>query len=357
MTAAPNSALTGFARFFTGNFRHLWHIVFWTLYSADELLSLVGVTEIVAYGFDGYLIALALVMAVAYFNLGILVPRYLQLGRFGAYSLFAGLVVALFPILFIFVEELLLTHFLCGECEPIYLESFQDYLSYYLYQLMETVFVLGTTTSLKLFKDLVLAQKRIQTLENKKLQAELDFLKAQINPHFLFNSINNIYVLTRVDPKKASETILHFSDLLSYQLYDCAGDEVLLSKEIDYLNNFMELHRIRKENARINFNIEGDPSGISIPPFLFIPFLENALKHGNSIREDGYIEVEMKVSPERIDYKVVNSKGEPLPETESSGLGLENARRRLNLLFPGKHKLEIKDMKDSFSIHLNIELK
>ena len=356
MSTLTHIQASGFAKYFSGRLGYVWHVVFWLLYSADELLSLAGVTAELEYGFWGYLIYIAPIVALAYVNLGFLVPRYLQNGKFGRFFFGAVGIALVYPLVMLLVEDLIVQIFGGSEGSIEYVETFGDYLSYYIYLTLEMVFILGTTTSLKLFKALVLAQKRIQTLENKKLQAELDFLKAQINPHFLFNSINNIYVLTRVDPKKASETILKFSDLLSYQLYDCAKPEVSLRKEVEYLRNFLDLQRIRKENASISFEVTGEPNGIMIPPFLFITFVENAVKHGNSLREDGYIEVKMAIQDKEIEFMAVNSKGEPLPESESSGLGLENARRRLDLMYPGKHRLLIEDMADSFAIQLNIKL-
>ena len=356
MSAGTRAGTGGFAKYFSGRLAYVWHVVFWVLYSADELLSLLGITAELEYGFAGYLVYLSPILALAYLNLGVLVPRYLQNGKFGRFFIGAIAIALVYPLVMFVWEELILEWFGGNEGNIEFLENFGDYLSYYIYLALEMVFILGTTTSLKLFKDLVLAQRRIQTLENKKLQAELDFLKAQINPHFLFNSINNIYVLTRVDPQKASETILKFSDLLSYQLYDCAKPEVSLRKEVEYLRNFLDLQRIRKENANISFEVTGEPNGIMIPPFLFITFVENAVKHGNSIREDGYIEVKMAIQEGEIEFMAVNSKGEPLPESESSGLGLENAKRRLELMYPSRHRLLIEDMADSFAVQLNIKL-
>lgn len=355
MMAISNGTDNGKKRFFNRKLFNLWHLVFWILYSADELLSLVGVTEEII--FSNYLIMLAPMIAITYFNLFFLKPRILDRRRFGWYFLAIGGVILIFPLLQHRMVFWMLGGTDCQECLLPPLGFSSEFLSFYIYTGLEILFILGTTTAIQLFQDLAIARGRIETLETKKLQTELDLLKAQINPHFLFNSLNNIYVLTRTDPPQASETILQLSDILSYQLYDCAKEKVLLEKEIEYLRNFLELHSIRREKAQITFDFEGNAKGISIPPLLFIPFVENAVKHGNSVSENGYIQVEMKVEKEsKVLFSVANTKGEPLPETSKGGLGLENVKRRLDLLYPSRHQLKIEDKNGVFRVDLEIEI-
>ena len=348
---------------FSRKWFYLWHILFWVLYSADELLSLVGLTEPIY--FTDYLVQLVPMIAVAYFNLFFLKPKFLDRRQYATYFAVAGGTVLLFPLLHHQLVFWMLGGVDCEECLLPPLAPTSEFLSFYIYTFLEIIFILGLTTAIQLFQDLTAARGRIQSLETKKLQTELDLLKAQINPHFLFNSLNNIHVLTRTDPPQASETILQLSDLLSYQLYECAKDRVLLEKEIEYLRNFLDLHRIRRKNADISFVFEGFANGITIPPLLFIPFVENAVKHGNSVSEEGYIKVVMEVKTTAnkgnsggkvLHFLIENSKGDPLPETPKSGLGLENVKRRLELLYPGRHSLKIEDGAKTFRVALLIEL-
>lgn len=369
---------------FYRKFLNLWHLLFWILYSTDELLSLLGLTESIY--FIDYLVQLLPFIGIAYFNLYILKPFLLDKRKLGLYALAVSTTVLIFPLLHHTVLNLVMGVEDCIDCgiPPISMTS--DFLSFYIFVCLEIMFVLGTTTAIQLFQDLSRARGRIQNLENKKLQTELDLLKAQINPHFLFNSLNNIYVLTRTNPPQASEIILQLSDLLSYQLYDCAKEKVLLEKEIEYLQNFLDVHRIRRDKAHISFNFKGNSKGISIPPLLFIPFVENAVKHGNSVSENGYIKVEMtvsdsgegmedssrnssgsgvtlndetkpgKLSGRILTFRIANTKGDPLPQTTKGGLGLENVKRRLELLYPSRHRLEIQNEDNIFSVDLEIEL-
>ncbi len=339
------------------NLVYLWHLLFWVLYSADELLSLVGLTEPII--FTDYLVQLFPMVTVTYFNLFFLKPRLLDQRRFPSYGLSLGALILLFPIFVQQLVVLLVDGTDCEECLVPSLGATSEFLSYYIFTCLEIMFILGTTTAIQFFQDLAVARGKIQSLETKKLQTELDLLKAQINPHFLFNSLNNIHVLTRTNPSQASETVLQLSDLLSYQLYECAKDQVLLEKEIEYLRNFLDLHRIRRENANITFTFSGAAHGIFVPPLLFIPFVENAVKHGNSVLEDGYIRVDMEVfecNGRHLRFMIENSKGTPLPPSPKSGLGLENVKRRLELLFPGQHKLTIKDEDRTFRVELKIDL-
>lgn len=369
---------------FYRKFLNLWHLLFWILYSTDELLSLVGLTESIY--FIDYLVQLLPFIGIAYFNLYILKPFLLDKRKLGLYALAVSATVLIFPLLHHTVLNLVMGVEDCIDCgiPPISMTS--DFLSFYIFECLEIMFVLGTTTAIQLFQDLSRARGRIQNLENKKLQTELDLLKAQINPHFLFNSLNNIYVLTRTNPPQASEIILQLSDLLSYQLYDCAKEKVLLAKEIEYLQNFLDVHRIRRDKADLSFNFKGNSKGISIPPLLFIPFVENAVKHGNSVSENGYIKVEMtvsgsgegmqdssrnssdsgatfgggaksgKLSGRILTFHIANTKGDPLPQTTKGGLGLENVKRRLELLYPSRHRLKIQNEDNVFSVDLEIEL-
>ncbi len=200
-------------------------------------------------------------------------------------------------------------------------------------------------------------QKRYQNLENQNLKTELNSLRNQVNPHFLFNTLNNIYVLTRIDVKKAAQTILMLSDLMRYQLYECSKERVPLTSEIQYIKNLIELEQLRHTNLSITFKVDGAMNNHTVPPFLFVPFLENAFKHGFYIPIDSFIFVEMKLTSNALSFVVKNTKKETEPvKQKDGGIGLTNIRRRLVLMYPQRHELSISDKTNVYKIRMDLKL-
>lgn len=197
----------------------------------------------------------------------------------------------------------------------------------------------------------------IYELKQANTNAELDQLKNQINPHFLFNMLNNANVLTKKDPDKASQVLMKLSDLLRYQLYDSARDKVLLTSDIHFLEDFLNLEKIRRDNFDFVISKEGDLNGVQVPPLLFISFVENAVKHNNDVSNSSYVNLYFNVADDKLFFKCINSK--PLLKavnSKSGGLGLANIRRRLELLFPAAHLLKIEDKSDTYCITLTLQL-
>ncbi|MEL6867316.1 MAG: histidine kinase, partial [Bacteroidota bacterium] len=221
---------------------------------------------------------------------------------------------------------------------------------------VHTTLVLGMAVGIHIARRFLRNQAKIQQLETTSLKTELAFLKHQINPHFLFNSLNNIYVQNRKAPGDASESILLLSDLLRYQLYDCAKDKVYLKTEIEYLKNYLKLDKIRKSNAKLEFNVNGEANGMLVAPFLFIPFVENAVKHGMGLDNESFIRINFDIQPKRIKFSITNSKPtKPYPNVKG-GIGLVNVRRRLKLLYPDRHHLKITSGKETYRVEMSLRV-
>ena len=200
-------------------------------------------------------------------------------------------------------------------------------------------------------------EKLQKELEKEKLNSELALLKNQISPHFFFNTLNNIYSLISINAEDSQQAVLKLSKLMRYLLYDSESGNILLSSEIAFMNNYIDLMKLRmsdKISLKVSFPEKDDD--ISIPPLLFIPFIENAFKHGISYREASFIDIHMLSTKDSISFLCSNSIVKPIEDTESehSGIGLENVSKRLNLLFPGKHELKINRSGNSFEVVLNI---
>jgi two-component system LytT family sensor kinase len=200
-------------------------------------------------------------------------------------------------------------------------------------------------------------EKRNQQVEKEKLETELNFLKAQINPHFLFNALNSIYVLIGLDKEAAEKTMLRFSDLLRYQLYECK-EHVELEKELHFLGDYIGLETLRKENnLKVNYNIPGEIPYKKIAPFILIPFVENAFKHvSRSAEQENFIDINAEINKNNFLFTVVNSVNGSAHSTGNKGIGLQNVQRRLELLYPEKHNLQIHKTENSFLINLEMHV-
>jgi two-component system, LytTR family, sensor histidine kinase AlgZ len=203
-------------------------------------------------------------------------------------------------------------------------------------------------------------EARKKNVENEQLTAELNFLKAQINPHFLFNTLNNLYYLAYTKSANTPEVIAKLSQMMRYMIYDSNHPQVPLSKEIDYMESYISLERLRLNNQiPINFNVKGNISAFRVAPFIFITFLENAFKHGvSNSNPEAWVNISMELNGNECVYRVENSKiTSAKPEAEEkSGIGLQNVKRRLELSYPGKHQLEVQDLSDRYLTKLTIIL-
>lgn len=219
------------------------------------------------------------------------------------------------------------------------------------------IVVISASAAIKLFQQWILDAQTITELEQANANAELEQLKNQINPHFLFNMLNNANVLTKKDPEKASQVLMKLSDLLRYQLYDSTREKVLLTSDIRFLEDFLNLEKIRRDSFDFLISKEGNLNGIQIPPLLFISFVENAVKHNNDSEKPSYVNLEFKSYNHELVFKCINSKPDLAPlKTGSGGLGLINIKRRLELLFPSAHLLKIENNEGSFCVTLSIKL-
>ncbi|RZL36836.1 MAG: hypothetical protein EOP00_29130 [Pedobacter sp.] len=196
--------------------------------------------------------------------------------------------------------------------------------------------------------------RKQKELEKEKIAAELAFLKSQINPHFLFNTLNDIYALTYQQSRKAPEAVLKLSALLRYMLKESDEKFTNLQKEIDYLKNVIDLHRIgQKGEAYINFEIEGKVDQQQIAPLILINFVENAFKHGVVDQHSNPIQIKLTTDRSHINFSVSNLKNKAIKD-KATGIGLANVKRRLALIYPDNHSLVIKDEADIFSVVLKI---
>jgi LytS/YehU family sensor histidine kinase len=200
-------------------------------------------------------------------------------------------------------------------------------------------------------------QKQLFDQERSKLQSELKWLKAQINPHFLFNTLNNLYTLAYIRSDKTAPLLSQLADLMRYMLIDAQEPRIALDKEIKYIEGYLELQQLKFEvPTDITFNIHGTVSGHSIEPLLWINIIENCFQHGNiGQNPSAYIAIELEITPKQLRLLVRNTY-RPSDSTKSSGVGLSNLQNRLQLLYPQAHRLHIKADTEVYETILELNL-
>lgn len=206
------------------------------------------------------------------------------------------------------------------------------------------------------------SEKQKKEIENEKLSSELAFLKSQINPHFLFNVLNNIYSLAHKKSDDTETAVLKLSQLMRYMIYESNYGLVSIDKEIECLENYIDLQKMRlSKNAQISFKITGQSKGKMIEPMLLVPFVENAFKHGISYVDKMMVDISLTLEDDFLLFTVENyvadkSKAEEVYGDKANGIGLQNIKRRLDLLYPDKHILSISSKEGKFSVSLKIQL-
>ena len=333
----------------------IYHLAFWAVYhytwgfiNNGRLLEVAPLFTSPKFAF--YVLCQA---AAVYFNLYYLIPRLLVKGKYIQYLVILGVVIfgtsALIASSYFLQASILnlTTKQLYGE------ESFWFF--FLRYSMPSTVTSVFFAMSIKLTKNWLESRRREQQLEKEKLENELKFLRSQLNPHFLFNSINSIFVLIQKNPDMAQEALAKFSDLLRYQLYECNEMEIPLEQELRYLQNYIELEKLRLDSRSLKLEVDIDdpPSrSISIAPLLLIPFVENAFKHASS-----WINIKLGFENDKMLFTIKNGSAPDQKSRSvvaSNGIGLKNVERRLNLIYPDEHDLQIHNGQNEFSISLTI---
>lgn len=221
--------------------------------------------------------------------------------------------------------------------------------------------LVSTGAAFKLLLDHAKAQKRLGEMAKENAEAELNFLKNQINPHFLFNSLNAVYFLIDKNNTEARSALHKFSDMLRYQLYELKGDKIPIEKEISYLKDYVALQQLRRDgNTKVNMHVNEAATGFYIEPLLLIPFVENSFKHLSHFENGKANEVQIRLERQNgtMQFSVRNTTEDHVAKLTISqgGIGLNNVKRRLELLYPGKHELSVEKRNEWFDVHLKINI-
>jgi two-component system LytT family sensor kinase len=335
------------------------HIIFWGILIFSFFLLIFGIS-----GFNlsiflpvrllSFFITVFYIAVAVYVNLLFLIPRFLKKKKYISFAFIQMLNIIVFIFLNFFTSVMI---------EREILKSI-DFITEFAFEFLLITMFISITTFLKLLRDWINYQDdsiKFKETQRQKLEAELKLLRGQINPHFLFNTLNNLYALSLDKSDKTPDLILRLSDLMRYMLYDCRDSYVIIEKEISFIKNYLELEKIRiGEKANIEMNVIGNTHSLHISPLLFIPFIENAFKHGTN-RQINHSFIKITFDFEKqgyVKFIIENTKDEKehLIDKKYSGIGIDNVKKRLLLLYPEKYKLKIADNHTVFRVELIIEL-
>jgi sensor histidine kinase YesM len=287
-------------------------------------------------------------ISLLYLNLLVFIPRLLLKNKYAFYFM-----ACVFLAFINFIAEYFISRF--------FLESVSKYVTVVEFSVkgfIDSSFLplifLGATAGHQIFKKWIIDTRLLAEMREATIQEELTNLKSQINPHFLFNTLNNLNTLISTDATKASAVVLGLSDVLRYQLYEANGDKVLLKKDIEIVRQFLELEKIRRDNFQFGITVSDNIAGIMIPPFIFINFVENAIKHSADNKGFSYISLDFTVANGYLNFNCKNSKPAMAVIKNTGGLGLQNIKRRLELMYANKFTLVINDEAKEFTINLKL---
>jgi sensor histidine kinase YesM len=341
--------------------RVLKHISFWLFVLAFQISRSglksfdVGSREFRALLVE-HSLNLPVLMAASYFFAFYLLPEFYYKRRYllpGVLSVIAGIAAVL-------IMRTVLYYYVLPEYYPVYFSGTAGFWDFNLAQYIFYIFSIVAIVAMIKYTSQVrkIEQQRLQ-LEQQNLAGELALLRNQVNPHFLFNTLNNINALVRKDPELTYQSILRLSDIMRYMLYEANADKVLLVNEVNFLKNFIGLNLLRLDRSDfVEFSVTGTPASISIPPMLLVPFVENAFKHGLKETSSPGISISLGITPGKLVFSVKNLvktvRNPELPDTK--GIGLNNLKRRLELLYPGRYRLETAQQGKQYSCLLELLL-
>lgn len=328
-----------------------WHIFFWAF--CILFLILVARNSQISNQTIFVLVVVfgAINIALFYINYLILIPRLLDAKKYRLYIISALIAIVLFS---------LIKYGIAMQFKSIVLIRAKGMIihpgQYVTSTILTNIVFIFMGLILQFTADWFINERVQRKLENERLAAELAFLKSQINPHFLFNSLNSIYSLAYQRSETTPEAILKLSEIMRYMLYECNDNKVDLSKELQYLQSYIDLQKIRfGKKAYVDFQINGVITNQRIAPLLLIAFIENAFKHGIANDPLSPIKLQIDIDQEKLRFYTQNSKHR-LNRDAVGGIGLSNVKRRLNLLYPAAHQLEIRDEADTYTCELYLIL-
>ncbi|MEP5341167.1 MAG: histidine kinase [Algibacter sp.] len=327
----------------------LIHVSVWVIFAFFNLLQ---TSTKVNVNYIHVLLVLFSNISLFYVNYLFLVSQFLLKKKIILYVVFVTLLVVLMVFLF-------------SELEPRVLNERpgtasghgpRKHFKFFIPSVLNILLIV-TGTAVKMYNEWSKNEINKKEIEVQKSNTELHFLKHQLSPHFLFNSLNSIYSLTNKKSSDASEAVITLSELMRYMLYETNNEFVSLNKELDYVHNYLKLQRLRiANNENVTLNIKGNTSDEKIRPLLLISFIENAFKYGTDFKGNTEVKIEIQIKENELNFTCQNLIGTRKTDKDHSGIGLNNTKERLELLYPDKHVLLVEEKDNRFVVNLTLEL-
>ncbi len=331
-----------------------YHFIFWISYFTFNVIRWGSYYQDYWYSFKSNLVTFTLSMILVYINIYFLFPKFILKRKYINYLISLTLTLCIFYV----VRTELIYYFIN---ENVWPESSTPQKAYSFNHIV-IVFLIGIydvalVTTIKLTADWVFEKKRTEQLQKAQFRSELNFLKAQIQPHFFFNTLNNLYALAIEKSDKAPEVILKLSEIMQYVLYEVKEPKISLLKEINYIHSYLELEKLRYgDSTKSHLNINGNIDNVNVPPLLFLPFIENCFKHGAKNNDNIEVNIKFDKEDKKMTFYVENNFSNSTNVVTKHGIGIENVKRRLQLLYPNEFTLKTNIVENKYVVELIIPL-
>ncbi|WP_394344361.1 sensor histidine kinase [Flavobacterium franklandianum] len=330
---------------------HFW---FWGIYFLLNFLRWGAYFNDYGYSFKSNLVEFALHIPLVYFNLFVLIPHYVLKSHYYKFA-----IALLLSLMAVYLLKTGMTYYIISE--NIWPEANRDYKPFEMNHIVAVcigeLYVLAMASSVYLTLTWLKERDRNRALREEQFKIKLKYLKNQIQPHFFFNTLNNLYALSLESSDKVPDVIIKLSKLMEYVLYDIEGTKfVPLIKEIDYIQNYIEIEKLRFENVEVTINIESNIDDVKVPPLLFISLLENAFKHGGYNNSKLIIKINCKLADGFLNFEIINNFVLSQSVKSSNGIGLTNTKKRLKLIFKNNFTLEHQVKFNYYIIQLQIPI-
>ena len=332
-----------------------YHFIFWIGYFMINFVRWGSYFNDYLYSLKSNLVEFTIHIPLTYFHIYYLIPKLIAKRKFAVY-----LIAALGSLMVVYIARTELNLLLVTS--NIWPEAIGAQKAYSFNHIVAVtigeIYVVALVTSIKLTSDWIYERKKNESLKELQLQTELKYLKSQIQPHFFFNTLNNLYYLTIKKSEKAPDVVLKLSEIMQYVLYDVKEPKIGLLSEINYIQSYLELERLRRgDKITSEIQIEGNIDDINIPPLLLLPFIENCFKHGGKNNNKVALDIKFENSKnEQLIFSATNNFNVNTTKEKKFGIGIENVRRRLELLYHNRYSLETKIIDNTFNVLLKIPI-
>lgn len=336
-----------------------YHILFWLGYFIFNVIRWGSYFDDYLYSFKSNLVEFPLHIILVYLNVYFFIPKFLIPKKYKTYILFLVLSLGMLYTIRTGLNYILVSENIWPETGSDYQQAFT--FNHIIAVTIGELYVLALATAIKLTVDWVNQRRRIETLRKEHLKSELNFLKSQIQPHFFFNTLNNLYALTLEKSNLAPDVVLKLSDIMQYVIYDVNKPKVALLNEIEYIQNYVDLELLRcNKDADVTINLKGNVNNVKIPPLIFLSYIENCFKHGNKNSNDFYICIDIENHNDNflifnLENSFDNNQNHYIKKLKS-GIGNANTKRRLDLIYKETYTLDIQQNSNTYTVSLKIPL-